>query len=64
MGGRKSYNFKRRCKKSDQTALTFLGETKEYAAGAFRSGDRSGGNGIAAHLHCAYTVLAATVNMV
>jgi len=50
MGGRKSYNPKNKGKKSYQPILTFVAETKEYVAGALRTGDRPSGKEIAAHL--------------
>ena len=50
MGGRKSYNPKNKGKKSYQPILTFVAETREYAAGALRKGDRPDGKEIAAHL--------------
>ena len=40
MGGRKSYNPKNKGKKSYQPILSFIAETREYAAGALRTGDR------------------------
>ncbi|MBM3748429.1 MAG: IS1380 family transposase [Acidobacteria bacterium] len=64
MGGRKSYNPKNRGKKSYQPILTFLAETKEYVAGALRTGDRPSGKEIAAHLDGAYAALPATVKTV
>jgi len=64
MGGRKSYNPKNRGKKSYQPILTFLAETKEYVAGALRTGDRPSGKEIAAHLDSAYAALPATVKTV
>ena len=50
MGARKGYNPKNKGKKSYQPILSFFAETREYAAGALRSGDRPGGREIAAHL--------------
>ncbi len=50
MGGRKSYNPKNKGKKSYQPILSFIAETREYAAGALRNGDRPGGQEIAEHL--------------
>src|SRR3974390_3521739 len=64
MGGRKSYNPKNKGKKSYQPILTFLAETKEYVAGALRTGDRPRGKEIAAHLDSAYAALPATVQTV
>jgi hypothetical protein len=46
MGARKGYNPKHKGKKSYQPILTFLAETKEYVAGALRTGDRPDGNEI------------------
>jgi hypothetical protein len=64
MGARKSYNPKNKGKKSYQPILTFLAETKEYVAGALRTGDRPSGKEIAAHLDSAYAALPATVKIV
>ena len=64
MGARKSYNPKNKGKKSYQPILTFLAETKEYVAGALRTGDRPDGKEIAAHLDSAYAALPATVKTV
>ena len=64
MGARKSYNPKNKGKKSYQPILTFLAETKEYVAGALRTGDRPSGKEIAAHLDSAYAALPATVKTV
>jgi len=64
MGARKSYNPKNKGKKSYQPILTFLAETKEYVAGALRTGDRPDGKEIAAHLDGAYAALPATVKTV
>jgi hypothetical protein len=50
MGGRKGYNPKNKGKKSYQPILSFIAETREYAAGALRTGDRPDGREIAAHL--------------
>jgi hypothetical protein len=50
MGARKGYNPKNKGKKSYQPILSFIAETREYAAGALRSGDRPDGGEIAAHL--------------
>lgn len=61
MGARKSYNPKNKGKKSYQPILTFLAETKEYVAGALRTGDRPSGQEIAAHLDSAHAALPATV---
>ena len=50
MGGRKSYNPKNKGKKSYQPILSFIAETREYAAGSLRTGDRPSGREIADHL--------------
>jgi len=50
MGGRKGYNPKNRGKKSYQPILSFIAETREYAAGALHNGDRLSGKEIADHL--------------
>jgi hypothetical protein len=50
MGGRKSYNPKNRGKKSYQPILSFIAETREYAAGSLHNGDRLNGKEIADHL--------------
>jgi hypothetical protein len=64
MGARKGYNPKNKGKKSYQPILTFLAETKEYVAGALRTGDRPSGAEIAAHLDSAYAALPPTVKTV
>jgi hypothetical protein len=64
MGARKSYNPKNKGKKSYQPILTFLAETKEYVAGALRTGDRPSGKEIAAHLDSAFAALPPTVKTV
>ena len=64
MGARKGYNPKNKGKKSYQPILTFLAETKEYVAGALRTGDRPSGKEIAAHLDSAYGALPPTVKTV
>jgi len=64
MGARKSYNPKNKGKKSYQPILTFLGETKEYVAGALRPGDRPDGKAIAAHLESVFALLPARVKTV
>jgi hypothetical protein len=64
MGARRSYNPKNKGKKSYQPILTFLAETKEYVAGALRTGDRPSGKEIAAHLDSAYAALPTTVKTV
>lgn len=50
MGARKGYNPKNKGKKSYQPILSFIAETREYATGALRTGDRPDGREIAAHL--------------
>jgi len=64
MGGRKSYNPKNKGKKSYQPMLTFLAETKEYVAGALRTGDRPSGPEIAQHLESVFAALPARVKTV
>ena len=64
MGARKGYNPKNKGKKSYQPILTFLAETKEYVAGALRTGDRPRGKEIAAHLDSAFAALPPTVKTV
>lgn len=64
MGGRKGYNPKHKGKKSYQPVLTFLAETKEYVAGALRTGDRPSGQEIAAHLKSVAAALPAGVKRV
>ena len=64
MGARKGYNPKNKGKKSYQPILTFLAETKEYVAGALRTGDRPSGKEIAAHLDSTHAALPATVKTV
>jgi hypothetical protein len=50
MGARKGYNPKNKGKKSYQPILSFIAETREFAAGELRTGDRPDGKEIAAHL--------------
>ena len=64
MGGRKSYNPKNKGKKSYQPILSFIAETREYAAGALRTGDRPSGQQIADHLESVAKGLPATVKTV
>jgi hypothetical protein len=64
MGGRKSYNPKNKGKKSYQPILTFLAETKEYVAGALRTGDRPSGREIAGHLEQVMAALPAGVKRI
>ena len=64
MGGRKSYNPKNKGKKSYQPILSFIAETREYAAGALRTGDRPSGQEIADHLEKVAKGLPTTVKRV
>jgi hypothetical protein len=64
MGGRKSYNPKNKGKKSYQPILSFIAETREYAAGALRNGDRPSGEEIADHLQSVAKGLPAGVKKV
>ena len=64
MGGRKGYNPKNKGKKSYQPILSFIAETREYAAGALRTGDRPSGQEIAAHLESVAKGLPAGVKTV
>ncbi len=64
MGGRKGYNPKNKGKKSYQPILSFIAETREYAAGALRTGDRFDGREIAEHLECVGKSLPARVKIV
>jgi len=64
MGARKSYNPKNKGKKSYQPILTFMAETKEYVAGALRTGDRPSGREIAAHLDSVHAALPPAVKTV
>ena len=64
MGGRKGYNPKHKGKKSYQPILSFIAETREYAAGALRTGDRPDGREIAAHLDAVAEGLPSTVKQV
>lgn len=57
MGGRKGYNPKNKGKQSYQPILTFLAETREFAGGELRNGDRPDGKQIARHLHEVITAL-------
>jgi hypothetical protein len=50
MGGRKGYNPKNKGKKSYQPILTFIAETREYAWGELRNGDRPDGKQIGQHI--------------
>jgi len=64
MGGRKGYNPKNKGKKSYQPILSFIAETREYASGALRSGDRPDGREIAEHLESVAKGLPTTVKIV
>lgn len=64
MGGRKSYNPKNKGKKSYQPILSFIAETREYATGALRTGDRPSGQEIADHLENVAKGLPTTVKRV
>jgi len=64
MGGRKSYNPKNKGKKSYQHILSFIAETREYAAGALRTGDRPDGGEIAGYLESVAKGLPAIVKIV
>lgn len=64
MGGRKGYNPKNKGKKSYQPILSFIAETREYAAGALRTGDRPDGREIATHLDAVEQGLPAGVKRV
>ena len=64
MGGRKGYNPKNKGKKSYQPILSFIAETREYAAGALRTGDRPSGQEIADHLESVAKGLPAAVKVV
>jgi hypothetical protein len=64
MGGRKGYNPKNKGKKSYQPILSFIAETREYAAGSLRNGDRPDGQEIAEHLASVAKGLPARVKLV
>jgi hypothetical protein len=64
MGARKGYNPKHRGKLSYQPILTFLAETREYAGGELRKGDRPTGKQIAQHLASVITALPASIKTV
>jgi len=64
MGARKGYNPKNKGKKSYQPILSFIAETREYAAGALRTGNRPDGREIAAHLGAVAESLPPTVKHV
>ena len=64
MGARKGYNPKSKGKKSYQPILSFIAETREYAAGGLRTGDRPDGREIAAHLDAVAASLPPTVKRV
>src|SRR5260370_2882352 len=64
MGGRKGYDPKNKGKKSYQPILSFIAQTREYAAGPFRSGERPSCQEIAAHLESVAKGLPAGVKTV
>jgi len=64
MGARKGYNPKNKGKKSYQPILSFIAETREYAAGSLRTGDRPSGREIADHLESVAKGLPPTVKIV
>jgi len=64
MGARKGYNPKNKGKKSYRPILSFIAETREYAAGALRNGDRPDDREIAAHLDAVEQSLPPTVKRV
>ena len=64
MGARKSYNPKNKGKKSYQPILTFIAETREYAAGELRNGDRPTGKQIARHIEEAVKALPSRVKQI
>jgi hypothetical protein len=64
MGGRKGYNPKNKGKKSYQPILSFIAETREYAAGALRTATGPDGQEIADHLESVAKGLPAGVKTV
>ncbi len=64
MGGRKGYNPENKGNKSYQPILSFIAETREYAARALRTGDRPSGQEIANHLDSVSKGLPAGVRIV
>ncbi len=64
MGGRVSYNPKNKGKRSYQPILTFVAETREYAGGGLRKGDRPDGEEIAEHLKMVIDHLPKTVKKI
>ncbi|MGA2673174.1 MAG: transposase [Terracidiphilus sp.] len=64
MGARKGYNSRNKGKKSYQPILSFIAETREYAAGSLRTGDRPDGREIADHLESVAKGLPTTVKIV
>src|SRR6266567_7631875 len=64
MGARKGYNPKNKGKKSYQPILSFIAETREYAAGALRNGDRPTGKQIARHIEEAVKALPSRVKQI
>ena len=64
MGGRVSYNPKNKGKKSYQPMLTFVAETREFAGGGLRNGDKPSGEDIARHLRLVIEHLPKTVKKI
>ena len=64
MGGRVSYNPKNKGKRSYQPILTFVAETREYAGGGLRKGDRPDGEEIAERLKTVIEHLLRTVKKI
>lgn len=64
MGGRVSYNPKNKGKRSYQPMLTFVAETREYAGGGLRTGERPDGREIARHLQTVIEHLPKTVKKI
>ncbi|HVX13455.1 MAG TPA: IS1380 family transposase [Pirellulales bacterium] len=61
MGGRVSYNPKKKQARSYQPILTFAAETREYIAGQLRNGDRPSAAQIRRHLNQVFANLPASV---
>ena len=64
MGGRVSDNPKNKGKRRDQPLLTFVAETREYAGGGLRTGDRPEGKEIAEHWKTVIVNLPQTVQKI
>ena len=64
MGGRKAYNPNHKGKRSYQPILTFVAETREYAGGELRNGNRPTGKQIASHLKSVFSALPSNVETV